>query len=83
MVILNEGQTSEFSLRLVLESEVHGREYFDSCADTAEILEAVNRLVRSASEETTRDGVERVVSVAIVPKSNYGDECSYGAGIGS
>jgi hypothetical protein len=83
MVVLNQGKTTEVTLRVVLESSFHGREYFDDYDNTREIIEAVKRLVKSACDETANDGIERTVSVAIVPKANYGDESGYGFGIGS
>ena len=81
MVFVNQGKPTEFALRVVVESEIYGREYFDHCADTPEILETVSRLVKHAADETAQDGIERLVSIAIVPKASYGDECGYGFGI--
>jgi hypothetical protein len=83
MVVLNQGKRTEVTLRVVLESDLHGREYFDDYDNNREIIEAVERLVKSACDETANDGIERSVSVAIVPKANYGDESGYGFGIGS
>ncbi len=82
MVVLNEGKSTELTLRVVLESDVHGREYFDGYDKTREIIETVERLVKSACDEAANDGIERTVSIAIVPKANYGDESGYGFGLG-
>lgn len=81
MVILNQAKTSEVTLRVVLESEIHGREYFDHYDDMTEIIEAVRALVKSASDEAAHDGIERAVAVAIIPKVNYGDHDGYGFGL--
>ena len=78
MVVLNEGKKSEVTLRVVLESAVFGREYFDGIDDDAELFETVKRLVKRCGEESARDGIERVVSIAIVPRDTYGDESGYG-----
>jgi hypothetical protein len=83
MVVVNQGKNTEVTLRVVLESDLHGREYFDDYENSREIIEAVERLMKSACEEAVNDGIERTVSVAIVPKANYGDESGYGFGIGS
>jgi hypothetical protein len=81
MVILNQAKNNELTLRVVLESEIHGREYFDHYDNMTEVIEAVRVLVKSASDEAANDGIERAVTVAIVPKDNYGDENGYGFGL--
>ncbi len=81
MVVLNRGKTSELTLRVALESEVHGREYFDSYDNMKEVMQAVELLVKSAIDETAHDRIERAVSIAIVPKANYGDDEGYGFGL--
>jgi hypothetical protein len=81
MVILNQAKTSELTLRLVLESEIYGREYFDNYDNMTEVIEAVSALVKSASDEAALDGIERAVTVAIVPKVNYGDDNGHGFGL--
>src|SRR5437867_4218077 len=78
MVILNENTENEISLRVVLESERYGREYFDHADDIKELLDIVERLVKDCLEAAGDDHIERTVAIAIVPKSNYGDECGYG-----
>lgn len=82
MVILNEGRANEVALRVVLESDASGREYFDDYDTTKEIVKALGRLVNSASKEAAHDGIERIVALAIVPKANYGDPVGYGFGLG-
>ncbi len=81
MIMLNQAKSSEVTLRVVLESEIHGREYFDNYDNMTEVVEAVSALVKSASDEAGLDGIERAVTVAIVPKINYGDENGYGFGL--
>ena len=81
MVVLNEGRDNEVALRVVLESDPHGREYFDNYDNPDEILQAVARLVKSSASEASQDGIERVVSVAIVPKTQFNDESGYGFGL--
>jgi hypothetical protein len=81
MVVLNKGKTTEVTLRVVLESDVHGREYSDDYDSTREIIKAVERLVKSACDKAAHDAIERTVSIAIVPKGNYGDESGYGCGL--
>jgi len=83
MVVLNQGKASELTLRMVLESELHGREYFDNHDSLSEMVEALGRLVENASDEAARDGIERAVSIAVVPKTNYGDDSGYGFGLGN
>jgi hypothetical protein len=83
MVVLNEGKSTELSLRVVLESEAYGREFFDNFDDMGELLQAVKRLVKNAVDESAQDGFERVVSIAIVPKAQYGDGNGYGFGLES
>lgn len=78
MLTINTGTENEVTLRVVLESEQCGREYFDSADDFDEMLEAVKRLVEGSSECATDDGIERLVGIAVVPKSEYGNESSYG-----
>jgi hypothetical protein len=83
MVVLNSGKATELTLRVVIESVDCGREFFDDYDNTTEIIEAVGRLVKSACLEAAKDGIERTVAVAIVPKSQYGDEDGYGFGLGT
>ena len=75
MLVLNEGTPNEVALRVVLESDEYGREYFDHYENMEEIIKAVGRLVETCADEFTHDGVERVVGVAIVPKTNFGGGC--------
>ena len=76
MLTINAGTKNEVTLRVVLESEECGREHFDSYDDLDEMLDAVKRLVQSSVDCATDDGIERLVGIAVVPKS--GNESGYG-----
>lgn len=82
MLTLNRGTKNEVTLRVVLESEECGREYFDHCDSIDEMVEAVKRLVQSSADCAADDGIERVVGIAVVPKSEYGNDDGYGFGLG-
>ena len=81
MVVLNPGTDQEVTLRLVLESDVHGREVFDHYANIAELMAGHRRLVQRAAQQTAADGIERLVAVAIVPVNAYGFEDRSGDGL--
>lgn len=81
VVILNEGKITEVRLRVVLESDAYGREYFDDYDNIGEIMDAVERLVKSAGDEAANDRIERTVSIAIIPKARYGDQTGHGFGL--
>ena len=84
MVILNQGTPDEVTLRVVLESDVHGREYFDHFGTMAELAAGLSRLVKRAAKEASKDFIERIVAVAVVPADSYGgdvDESGYGIGL--
>ena len=78
MLTINAGTKNEVTLRVVLESEDCGREYFDSYGSIGEMLDAVKRLIESSSASAADDGIERLVGIAVVPKSEYGNESGYG-----
>ncbi len=81
MLVLNKGKATEVAVRVYLESDAFGREYFDSYESLRECAAAVTRLARSCVKETQADGVGRQVGIAIVPVSEYGSEDGYGSGI--
>ena len=84
MVILKQGTPDEVTLRVVLESELHGREYFDHYDTLSELLAGHRRLVKRTAQEASKDSIERIVAVAIVPADYYGgddDESGYGFGL--
>lgn len=81
MLVFNKGRDNEVTVRVVLESEEHGREYFDEYDTVEECGAAVIRLANNALR--LDDGVSRQISVVIVPKSEYGDESGYGFDLGS
>jgi hypothetical protein len=83
IVLLNEGTANEVALRVVLDSEPTGREYFDEYDSVEELIQAAERLVKNACKLAVHDGIERIISVALVPKANYGDMSGYGFGLGS
>ncbi|MCH7689278.1 MAG: hypothetical protein IH899_21825 [Planctomycetes bacterium] len=78
MLTINAGTKNEVTLRVVLESEECGREYFDGHDSIDDMLAAVRRLAESSADCAADDGVERVVGIAVVPKSEYGNESGYG-----
>lgn len=80
-IVLHEDQATERTLRVFLESEPHGREFFDGYDTIEELVGAVKRLTLRADAETEKDGVERIVGIAIVPKCEYGSEDGYGHGL--
>jgi hypothetical protein len=83
MVNLNKGTPNEITLRVVLESGLHGREYFDHYDTIAELLAGHRRLVKAAVKEAAKDNIERIVAVAIVPADFYGgDDAETGYGFG-
>ncbi len=59
-------KVGEVTLRVLLESDEFGREYFDYDSPR-EALAAVKRLTTAAAAETSRDGVERLVGIVVVP----------------
>lgn len=84
MVILNRGKPDEITMRVVLESELHGREYFDHYETLSELLAGHRRLLKRAAKEAAKDNIERIVAVAIVPADYYDgddDESGYGYGL--
>ncbi len=60
-------------LRLLLESDLHGREYFDHYPHFDAMLAAVRRLVQSSIEHAARDGIERTVGIEIISPSDPED----------
>jgi hypothetical protein len=80
MLILNEKTDDEVALRVVLESELFGRDYFDDYETLDEMLVAVKNIVESSANQ--KDGIERTVAIAVVPKQHYGDPSGYGYGLG-
>jgi hypothetical protein len=81
MVKLNKGKENEVAIRLVMESEEYGREYFDGSETLKELLESAGRLAANASKETARDGIERSVTIVAIPKANYDVPWGYGFGM--
>ena len=76
-VTLNQGAFNEITLRLVLQSDDYGREYFDHHDTVDEMLESIRNLIDLAAQ----DGGERMVGIAVVPVSEYGSEEGYGFGL--
>lgn len=81
MLTINKGKDNEVTLRVYLESDFYGREYFDSYDSLRECIAAVARLVRSSLQQTQKDGIARQVGIAVVPPSEYGSEVGFGFGI--
>ena len=76
-VTFNQGESIEITLRLVLQSDDYGREYFDHHDTVDEMLENIRNLIDFAAQ----DGCERLVGIAVVPVSEYGNEGGYGFGL--
>jgi hypothetical protein len=76
-VKLNSGTSGEITLRVVLESEGQGREFFDHHDTLDEMLDTIRNLIDSA----VLDPSERLVGIAVVPVSEYGSEDGYGFGL--
>lgn len=81
MLTIKKGKKSEVAIRVYLESDLYGREFFDEYESLEECAEAVARLARSSMEQTQKDGVARQVGIAIVPRTEYGSPDGYGEGI--
>lgn len=83
MLEIKKGKKSEIAVRVYLESDEYGREFFDGYDSVEECAAAVAvaRLTTSAIKETLRDGVARQVGIALVPRSEYGQPDGYGDGI--
>lgn len=81
MLKLNAGTTNEVTLRVVLESDECGREYFDNYDSIDEMVDAVRRLAESSADCAADDGIERLVGIAVVPKSEYDTDAGYGFGL--
>ena len=74
---LNPGTSNEISLRVVLESEGHGREFFDHHETLDEMLDTIRNIIDSA----ILNPCERLVGIAIVPVGEYGSDDGYGFGL--
>ena len=75
-MIVNKGKENEVAVRVVLESELYGREYFDY-GSLERCMGGVIRLLNDAIDEVGEDGMSRVVGIAVIPRSDYGDESGY------
>ena len=76
-VTFNQGEFNEITLRLVLQSDDYGREYFDHHDTVDEMLESIRNVIVLASQ----DGGERMIGIAVVPVAEYGSEAGYGFGL--
>ncbi|QDT48878.1 hypothetical protein Pan258_29250 [Symmachiella dynata] len=74
---LNPGTSNEFTLIVVLESEGHGREFFDHHETLDEMLDTIKQVINTA----ILDPCERLVGIAVVPVSEYGSDDGYGFGL--
>jgi hypothetical protein len=81
MLTRDAGQPRELALRLVLESDLHGREYFDHLESLDDMLAALRQVLEETIAIAAADRVERLVGVAVVPRENYGSEDGYGYGL--
>ena len=76
-VTLNQGKWNEITLRVVLQSDAYGREYFDHHDTIDEMLTSIRNVIDLAAQ----DGSERMVGIAVVPVCDYGSEEGYGFGL--
>jgi hypothetical protein len=67
MLTLFAGTVHEATVRVFLESKVHGREYFDSYDSLDECLAAVAQLAHAALIE--RDRFSRRIGLVLVPSN--------------
>ena len=74
---LNPGTINEIALRVVLESDCHGREFFDHHESLDEMLDTIKQIINSA----VLDPCERMAGIAVVPVSEYGSDDGYGFGL--
>ena len=81
MLKFKVGRKNEIAVRVFIESNLYGREYFDAHDSLEDCAAAIARLTASALQETQVDGVARQVGIAIVPKSEYGWSDGYGEGL--
>jgi hypothetical protein len=81
MLTVKTGKKNEVDVRVFLESDLYGREFFDGYESLGECAEAVARLVGSSLKQTQQDGIARQVGIAIVPRAEYGSTDGYGDGI--
>ena len=74
-MIVNSGTSDERAVRVVLESENFGREYFDH----GSLELCMGCLIRIVKEvlDSANDDVERVVGIAIIPPCEYGVKSGY------
>ena len=81
MLKIKNGKRNEITVRVFIESDLYGREFFDSYETVEECAAAVARLTASALQETQKDGVARQVGIALVPRAEYGSADAYGEGL--
>jgi hypothetical protein len=79
-MIVHAGKKNAVTIRVVLESDEHGREYFDSSETLDDVMASVRNIVEQALKD--KRPIERLVAVAIVPVACYGSDSSYGYGLG-
>ncbi len=82
MVVINPGEPGELTLRVVIESAEYGREYKDEYDTLERIFLGVGKLVAKVQQQAAKDGIERIVGIAVIPKECYGDEAGYGFDLG-
>ena len=75
-MIVNKGRKNEVAVRVVCESESYGREILDY-GSLERCMGGLIRIVQDAIECAGEDGVSRVVGIALIPRSDYGDESGY------
>ena len=75
-MIVNKGRKSEVAVRVVCESESYGREYSDY-GSLERCMGGLIRIVQDAIKCAGKDGVSRVVGIALIPRCDYGDQSGY------
>ena len=76
-MILNKGRKNEVAVRVALDSGPYdGREYFDY-GSLERCMGGLIRIVQDAIKCAGKDGVSRVVGIALIPRCDYGDQSGY------
>jgi hypothetical protein len=75
-MLVNKGRKNEVAVRVVCESESYGREYSDY-GSLERCMGGLIRMAKDAIECAGKDGVSRVVGIALIPRSDYGDQSGY------
>lgn len=76
-MIVNKGKKTEVAVRVALDSGPYDeREYFNY-GSLERCMGGLMRIVQDAIKCAGKDGVSRVVGIAIIPRSDYGEQSGY------